>query len=137
MNLLRSSLTAKNVVYNWHDAETSVIEAVLSRGDRRVADAIEYVWQHGGRLEAWSDFFSYQRWLDAFQACGLNAGFYANRERRSDELLPWDVIDVGVKKSHLIRERERAYKAELSPDCRKMCSGCGASALLKGRTCNG
>ena len=137
VNLLRSSLTAKNVVYNWHDAETSVIEAVLSRGDRRVADAIEYVWQHGGRLEAWSDFFSYQRWLDAFQACGLNAGFYANRERRSDELLPWDVIDVGVKKAHLIRERERAYKAELSPDCRNMCSACGASALLKGGTCNG
>ena len=83
VNLLRSSLTARNVTYNWHDAETSVIEAALSRGDRRVGAVIEEVWKNGGRLEAWSDYFSYSRWEDAFRKCGLDMGFYASRERLS------------------------------------------------------
>ena len=89
VNLLRSSITARNVSYNWHDAETSLIEAVLSRADRRVADAIEEVWRQGGRLDSWSDYFSFQRWMDAFEKCGVDTEFYANRERSVDEALPW------------------------------------------------
>ena len=137
VNLLRASITARNVVYNWHDAETSLIEAVLSRGDRRVANVIESVWRDGGRLEAWSDFFSSERWLKAFSIYGLDPAFYAYRERPAEETLPWDMINVGVTKRHLLREREMAYGAALSPDCRKQCSACGAAALLKGGKCDG
>ena len=137
VNLLRSSILTRNVTYNWHDAETSVIEAALSRGDRRIADVIETVWKEGGRLDAWTDFFSYKRWTDAFEHCGLDMGFYANRERDVDEILPWDMIDVGVKKAHLLHEREQCYRSELSPDCRKSCTGCGAVTLMKGGRCDG
>ena len=138
VNLLRSSIVARNVVYNWHDAETSLIEAVLSRGDRKIGDVIEAVWRKGGRLEAWSDFFSWENWMQAFAECGIDPAFYAHRERSVDETLPWDVIDVGVRKQHLVHEREMAYAAQLSPDCRKQCSGCGAAAYLtKGGRCDG
>jgi len=135
VNLLRSAMTAKNVTYNWHDAETSVIEAFLSRGDRRISDVIEEVWRSGARLEAWSDFFDYKRWTDAFEKCGVDPSFYTTRERSKDEVLPWDHIDMGVRKAHLWREREKAYAAELSPDCSVKCSGCGANKLTGG-VCN-
>ena len=136
VNLLRSSITARNVTYNWHDAETSLIEAVLSRGDRRVADAIEAVWRDGGRLDAWTDSYVYDRWMKAFADTGVDPDFYAHRERAVDEVLPWDTIDVGVRKQHLIRERERAYQSALSPDCRRQCAACGAARLLHGRACD-
>lgn len=136
VNLLRSSITAKNVTYNWHDAETSLIEAVLSRGDRRIADAIELVWRRGGRLDAWTDYFSFERWMQAFADTGVDPAFYAQRERPVDELLPWDMIDVGVRKAHLIKEREKCYRSELSPDCRHQCAACGAARLLKEIRCD-
>ena len=136
VNLLRASIKARNVVYNWHDAETSFVEAALSRGDRKVADVVEAVWRKGGRLEAWSDFFSYDRWISSFADCNLDPAFYASRTRSTDEVLPWDTIDVGVRKQHLIHERELAYSATLSPDCRHACSACGAAALLHGRKCD-
>ena len=137
VELLRSSIMARNVTYNWHDAETSVIEAALSRGDRKLSAVIEEVWKNGGRLEAWSDYFSYQRWVDAFAKCGLDMDFYASRERGEEELLPWDMIDVGVRKAHLLHERQQCYASALSPDCRKQCSACGAARLLKGGKCDG
>ena len=137
VELLRSSIMARNVTYNWHDAETSVIEAALSRGDRKLSAVIEEVWKNGGRLEAWSDYFSYQRWVDAFAKCGLDMDFYASRERGENELLPWDMIDVGVRKAHLLHERQQCYASALSPDCRKQCSACGAARLLKGGKCDG
>ena len=137
VNLLRASLTARNVTYNWHDAETSLIEAALSRGDRRLADVIEQVWRSGGRLDAWTDYFSFDRWMSAFENCGVDPAFYANRAFSTDELLPWDVIDVGVRKAHLLRERQRCYESTLSPDCRKQCSACGAARLLKEVRCDG
>ena len=136
VNLLRSAITARNVTYNWHDAETSVIESALSRGDRRLGDVIEEVWRRGGRLDAWSDYFVFERWTEAFAACGLDLGFYASRERGTDELLPWDMIDVGVTRRHLLHEREQCYRSALSPDCRKQCSACGAARLLHGRKCD-
>lgn len=131
VNLLKNSITAKNVTYKWHDPETSFIEAVLSRGDRRLADVLEYVWKHGGRLEAWEDYFNYDLWMEAFSQFGIDPSFYANRERTFEETLPWDVIDVGVFKKHLWNEREMCYQSTLSPDCRKQCSACGAARLLK------
>ena len=136
VNLLREAITAKNVVYNWHDPQTSYIEATLSRGDRRMGAVIEDVWRNGGRLEAWSDYFNFTRWMKAFEKCGVDPSFYAHREREKDEVMPWDCVDVGVRKEHLWHEKEQCYKSELSPDCRKQCSACGARCLNGGR-CDG
>jgi len=136
VNLLREAIIAKNVVYNWHDPETSYIEATLSRGDRRMGAVIEDVWRNGGRLEAWSDYFNFTRWMKAFEKCGVDPSFYAHRERSRDEVMPWDCVDVGVRKEHLWHEKEICYKSELSPDCRKQCSACGARCLSGGR-CDG
>lgn len=137
VNLLRDSIKAKNVVYNWHDPQASYIEATLSRGDRRMGKVIENVWRSGGRLEAWTDYFSFDRWMQAFDNAGVDPTFYAHRERCKDEVMPWDVVDVGVRKEHLWHEKEQCYRSELSPDCRKQCSACGAAKLLKGGRCDG
>ncbi|MCR5577261.1 MAG: TIGR03960 family B12-binding radical SAM protein [Oscillospiraceae bacterium] len=137
VSLLRASINSRNVIYNWHDADTSVVEAVLSRGDRRLGPVLEEVWRNGGRLEAWSDYFDFQRWMEALDHHGLSAEFYASRERRTDEILPWDVIDVGVRKEHLKREREKCFASELTPDCRHKCSACGALRLMEGGKCDG
>lgn len=137
VHLLRDNIKAKNVVYNWHDPQTSYIEATLSRGDRRMGRVIENVWRAGGRLEAWSDYFSFDRWMKAFDDAGVDPTFYAHRLRDKDEVMPWDNVDVGVRRAHLWHEREQAYKSELSPDCRKQCSACGAAKLLKGGKCDG
>ncbi len=137
VNLLRASINSRNVVYNWHDADTSVVEAVLSRGDRRLGPVLEEVWRNGGRLEAWTDYFSFERWMDAMDRHGLSVSFYAERERDVNEILPWDMIDVGVRKDHLKREREKCYSSTLSPDCRHQCSACGALRLMEGGKCDG
>ena len=137
VNLLRENIKAKNVVYNWHDPQTSYIEATLSRGDRRMGKVIEKVWRNGGRLEAWTDYFSFDRWMQAFDDASVDPTFYAHRERDKDEIMPWDVVDVGVRKEHLWHEKEQCYRSELSPDCRKQCSACGAAKLLKGGRCDG
>ena len=137
VNLLRENIKAKNVVYNWHDPQTSYIEATLSRGDRRMGKVIENVWRAGGRLEAWSDYFLFGRWMKAFDDAGIDPTFYAYRERCEDEVMPWDIVDAGVRRAHLWHEREQAYRSELSPDCRKQCSACGAAKLLKGGKCDG
>ena len=137
VNLLRENIKAKNVVYNWHDPQTSYIEATLSRGDRRMGRVIENVWRAGGRLEAWSDYFLFGRWMKAFDDAGVDPTFYAYRERCEDEVMPWDIVDVGARRAHLWHEREQAYRSELSPDCRKQCSACGAAKHLKGGKCDG
>lgn len=137
VNLLRENIKAKNVVYNWHDPQTSYIEATLSHGDRRMGRVIENVWRAGGRLEAWSDYFLFGRWMKAFDDAGIDPTFYAYRERCEDEVMPWDIVDAGVRRAHLWHEREQAYRSELSPDCRKQCSACGAAKLLKGGKCDG
>lgn len=137
VNLLRDSIKAKNVVYNWHDPQTSYIEATLSRGDRRMGKVLENVWRSGGRLEAWSDYFSFERWMKAFEDAGVDPSFYAHRLRDRDEVMPWDRVDIGVREEHLWHEREECYKSELSPDCRRQCSACGAARLLKGGRCDG
>jgi len=135
VTLLRENMTARNVTYNWHDPETSVIEAVLSRGDRRVADVIEAVYCLGGKLDSWNDYFSWERWMQAFDECGLSYEFYTTREREKDEIMPWGAVDMGVSDRHLWHEREMCYKSELSPDCRVKCSGCGANKFIGG-PCN-
>lgn len=130
VKLLREAMTAKAITYNWHDPDTSLIEAALSRGDRRIGRVLYEAWRSGGRMDAWSEYFSMQRWLDAFSSCGLEPEFYANREREAAEVLPWSRIDIGVDTDYLRRERDLAYESQLTPDCRKACSACGANVLL-------
>ena len=137
VTLLRENMKAKAVTYNWHDPETSFTEAVLSRGDRRVGGLVEAIWRRGGYLESWSEGFALSRWTDSAAELELDLSFYANRERMLCETLPWDHIDMGVSRSHFVREYEQAHKGLLSPDCRAKCSGCGANRFLKGGRCDG
>ncbi|MCD7760803.1 MAG: TIGR03960 family B12-binding radical SAM protein [Clostridiales bacterium] len=134
--LLRRSITNKSIIYNWHDPDLSYIEAVLARGDRRLGKALEAVWRRGGRLDAWSEYFSFERWMDAFREAGVDPDFYACRERPYEELLPWSMISVGVRPQYLWRERQQAYRSVITPDCRKQCTGCGADRLLCDRKCD-
>lgn len=137
VDLLRDALRReKSITYNWHDVETSYLEAVFSRGDRRLADVIQWAWEHGARLDSWSEYFDHQRWMAALAACGLDGDFYAARERGKNEVFPWYRTSTGVTPAFLWRERERCYASETTPDCRTKCSGCGANRLLEGgRTC--
>ena len=137
VRLLRDSMNAKAVTYNWHDADTSYCEAVLSRGDRKIGELIYRIWQRDGYLESWSEGFELDRWTDSAEELGLDLPFYANRTRDTEELLPWDHIYMGVRKAHFLREYQRAHQGVLSPDCRAGCSACGAQSLLKGRKCDG
>ena len=135
VTLLREHMRNKSITYNWHDPETSFLEAALSRGDRRLADVIETSWRNGAKFDAWSEYFRLQTWLDAFEACALDPAFYASRERGKDEILPWTVISDGVKTAYLWKEKETAYRGEITPDCRVKCTGCGANKLLEGGVC--
>jgi len=135
--LLKSHFYSKSIEYNYHAPDLSRLEAVFARGDRRVGKVIEEAMNRGARLDGWDEFFNYQCWLDAFEACGVDPDFYTVRGYGEDELLPWDMIDVGVTKRFLLRERERAYRGEITPDCRQGCAGCGANKLLKEVCCDG
>ena len=126
---LGSKITDRKVKYNYHDASTSRVEAVFARGDRRLSKALLKAHEMGLRFDAWDEYFDYAKWLEAFEDCGIDPSFYANREFGADETLPWDVIDIGVTKEFLRRERDKAYKSETTPNCRQQCSGCGANSL--------
>ena len=130
VDLLRNSIKNKSIQYNWHEMETSYIEAVLARGDRRLGKLLETVWRKGARLDSWSEYFDFERWMEAFAETGIDPDFYALRERSKDELLPWSMIDIGVHPAYLWREREQAYRSVITPDCRVKCMGCGANCLL-------
>lgn len=123
--LLREALRIKGVAFSWNDPELSRMEACISRGDRRLGQVIYRAWQLGCRLDGWREHFKYDVWMQAFRDCGLDPAFYANRERAKDEFLPWDFIDCGVTRQYLWREREKALRADVTPDCRKGCEGCG------------
>ena len=110
---LRTCITDKHIKYNYHDAEVSQIEAVFARGDRRLAPVILHAVESGLVFDAWTEHFHYDRWIESFRACGVDPTFYANRAFREDEVLPWDVIDCGVTKEFLLRERKKAYASRL------------------------
>lgn len=138
VELLRQALKKeKSVTYNWHDPETSYLEAVFARGDRNIAKVIERAWQLGAKLDSWSEFFSFDTWMQAFADCGVDPDFYATRQREKDELFPWDMTSVGVRREFFWRERELAHQSSTTADCRTACSACGANCFLKGGVCNG
>ncbi len=137
VKLLREAITAKAVTYNWHDSDTSVLEAVLARGDRRLGRVLETAYRKGAKLDAWTECFDIKRWEEAFDECGLTMDFYANRERAQGEIMPWSMISCYVSDKYLWRQRELAYQSVTTPDCRTQCGGCGASCVEGGECCRG
>jgi len=132
---LGSQITDKKIRYTHHDAKVSRIEAVLARGDRRLAPALALAADEGFKFDAWDECFDYDKWISVFERCGIDPAFYANRKFGLDEILPWDIIDCGVTKEFLRRERDKAYAENTTPNCREHCSGCGANRLGGERTC--
>ncbi len=134
--LLKDHFYSKSIEYNYHTPDLSRLEAVMARGDRRLGPVIEAAARMGAKLDGWDEYFRYDLWLDAFRECGVDMNFYTTRGFGQDECLAWDPIDVGISKKFLLRERERAYAATITPDCRQGCAGCGANKLLKEVACD-
>ena len=133
VKLLREAMNTKSATYNWHPSPTSFMEAVISCGDRRLGKVIETAWRKGETLSAWEDYFDLNRWMEAFEECGLDPHFYANRRRSEDEILPWSMISCGVAPGYLKREHALSYEGVTTPDCRTHCNACGANCLVGGK----
>ena len=131
---LRNSIESKKINFNWHDADTSFLEGVFARGDRRLCDVLEEAFRSGCKFDGWNNCFDIVKWMRAFEKCSLDPSFYANRKRLFDEILPWDHIDYGIKKEFFISECKKAYENQTTPNCREKCSACGASCF-KGGIC--
>ena len=129
--VLKQSITKKQINYKYHDAKTSFIEAVISRGDRRIGKAIVIASRLGAKFDAWNDHFNYEIWQQAFKQVEINPFFYANRKRELDEILPWDHINIGITKEFLARELEKSKKEQITENCRKKCSACGINKNYK------
>ncbi|MBR1389914.1 MAG: TIGR03960 family B12-binding radical SAM protein [Lachnospiraceae bacterium] len=131
---VKAQLNRKSIRYNWHEADVTVLEGILARGDRRIGQALQRVYELGGIFDAWTEFFDNERWIRAFAECGIDPDFYTQRERPLDEIFPWDFIDAGVSREFLAREWQRAKDGVVSPNCRMQCQGCGA-ARFQGGVC--
>lgn len=125
-NKFKEMQNYKSLKYNWHEADLTVLEGVLARGDRKVSRVIEEAYRNGALFDSWSEHFHNEIWMKAFETCGLSVDFYTTRERSLDELFPWDFIDAGVSKEFLKREWKQALGETVTPNCRQRCSGCGA-----------
>lgn len=133
-NHLVKSVQSRKISCSWHDADTSFLEGVFARGDRRLGAVLEEAHRQGRKMDGWSEAFSLPAWMQVFDACGIDPTFYNQRRRSFDEILPWDHLDYGIQKSFLIKECKAAYENAVSPDCKQKCSGCGA-ACFKGGIC--
>lgn len=122
----RQMKNAKSLKYNWHEADLSVLEGVLARGDRKLSAVIEAAYKNGALFDSWSESFDNEKWMSAFRQCGIAPDFYTVRERSLEEVFPWDFIDAGVSKEFLKREWKQALGETVTPNCRQTCSGCGA-----------
>lgn len=129
---LLSCVHSRKVKVNYHDSATSVLEGVFAKGDRRLGRVIETAFENGAFFDTWEEYFDYDRWMAAFEACGIDPDFYNYRAMATDEATPWDHLDVGVSHAHLVREYEKALRAETTQPCNRQCSGCGANKLLGG-----
>ncbi len=129
---VKEQLNHKSLSYHWHDAETSELEGIFARGDRKLAKSIEEAYRAGCLYDAWTEHFRYAIWQEVFERNGVTVEFYNLRERDREELLPWDFIDIGVSRKFLYREYKQAKKEETTPNCRKKCMGCGAAKFGAG-----
>ena len=131
---IRAQLNQKSIKYNYHEADVTVLEGILARGDRKVADVLELAYRKGALFDAWSEYFRYDLWMEAFEELNIDPEFYTLRQRPLDELLPWDFINAGVTKKFLQKEWKTAMEETVTPNCRMKCSGCGAGKY-KGGVC--
>ena len=122
-----SQLNRKSLKYNWHDAQVTVLEGVMARGDRKTGKVVEEAYHLGCLFDSWTESFHNDLWMQAFENTGIDPDFYNLRERGEDELFPWDFIDTGVTRKFLRREWENAMKESVTPNCRQQCSGCGGA----------
>ncbi len=129
---LKSCITTKKVSLSYHDSPTSCLEGVFARGDRRLCNAVLEAYENGCRLDSWSECFDVEKWKAAFEKCGIDEAFYANRKREYSEISPWDHLDYGVTKAFLVKQNELAHKAVTTPNCRISCAGCGANCYGEG-----
>lgn len=132
-NHLKSSVRTRKVNVSCHENHTSYLEGVFARGDRRLGKVIECAWRKGCRFDGWDDQFRYDLWMEAFEECGVDPHFYANRRRSFDEVLPWDHMDYGIRKEFLIQENKLAHQSVTTPNCRQKCNACGANKLNGGK----
>ena len=129
---LKSLLKNRAITYQYHDGETSVIEGVFARGDRRLGKVLYDAWLEGARFDGWSEHFSYTRWLNVLEKNNLTKEFYTNRERSEDEAFPWEHISPGVSRNYLLKELKKAFSGEITHDCRRnSCTGCGVCQILE------
>lgn len=126
---LKNRIKSRNISYNWHQSEVSFLEAVFAKGDRRLSEVLIAAQKKGCKFDGWDEYFSYEKWMEAFAECGIDPEFYAYRKLEHDEVLPWEHIDIGVSKQFLIKEHERAYEGVTTPSCREKCAGCGAASF--------
>ncbi len=124
---IMGQLNRKSIKYNWHDADVSILEGVLARGDRHVAQVIRRAYEKGCLFDSWSESFRNDLWMDSFAECGVDMGFYTTRKRADDEIFPWDFLDCGVTREFLLREWKKAQTQTVSPNCKAQCQGCGAN----------
>ena len=126
---VQQMLNRKSIRYMYHQADETVLEGFFARGDRKSAAVLEEAYRLGALYDAWTEFWDYSRWLQAFENTGVDMDFYTLRERPEEEIFPWDFIDIGVTKTFLRREWDRAHEAKVTPNCRSGCSGCGAKVF--------
>lgn len=129
---IHAQLNQKSIRYNWHEADVTILEGILARGDRRISDVIVKAYEKGALFDSWSESFHPDHWKEAFEECGVDTDFYTVRKRDEDEIFPWDFIDAGVSKQFLLREWKRAQEEKVTPNCRMQCSGCGAGKYQGG-----
>lgn len=129
---LLACVKSRKISVSCHEADKSFLEAVFARGDRRLAAVLEEAHRLGCRLDGWNETFSFEKWMQAFENCGIDPAFYANRLRGERETMPWDHLDYGIRKEFLWRENRKAYESAVSPNCREGCGGCGADTLEGG-----
>ena len=132
---VRGAIKSRSIVYNYHEQETSFMEAVFARGDRRTCDVLIKAFEKGAKFDGWSEYFNMEIWNEAMEECNLDSEFYVYREREYDEILPWDFIDIGVNRKYIERENEKAKKAELTKNCLEGCTGCGINVNFKEGQC--
>lgn len=134
--LLKSKMPSKSIRYAYHPSDLSMLEAVLCRGDRKLCDVLLRAHELGCKMDGWTDYFQMDKWMQAFSDCGVDPAWYAQRERGRDEVFPWETVSIGISKKFFWREREAAYRSEITPDCRRQCTGCGADRLYQGGPCD-
>lgn len=132
---LKEKIKSRYITYNWHETPISFLEAVFSRGDRRLTKVLIKAWGKGCKFDGWQEFFKFESWMEAFKECNVDPEFYALRKRELDEILPWDFIDIGVSKEYLKNELKKAIEGQLTKDCRIACTGCGITKFSKEGNC--